>query len=76
MKTNGVKSRIRGVAQVVEYTSGGRVVAGSSPVTPTFLFFDFVVQESACNLSPEGGNTSGRFLLAALSKIGSGWLLF
>lgn len=25
----------RGVAQLVEYTSGGRVVAGSSPVTPT-----------------------------------------
>ena len=25
----------RDVAQVVEYTSGGRVVAGSSPVIPT-----------------------------------------
>ncbi len=26
----------RGVAQLVEYSSGGRVVAGSNPVTPTF----------------------------------------
>ena len=27
----------RDVAQVVEYTSGGRVVAGSSPVIPTIF---------------------------------------
>lgn len=25
----------RGVAQLVEHTAGGRVVAGSNPVTPT-----------------------------------------
>jgi hypothetical protein len=31
-----VKQRKRGVAQSgLEYTSGGRVVAGSNPVTPT-----------------------------------------
>ena len=28
--------RSRDVAQLVEYASGGRVVAGSSPVIPTF----------------------------------------
>jgi hypothetical protein len=26
---------------VVEYTAGGRVVAGSSPVIPTIFFFDY-----------------------------------
>ena len=30
-----LRASIRDVAQLVEYTSGGRVVAGSSPVIPT-----------------------------------------
>ncbi len=30
-----LRALIRDVAQLVEYTSGGRVVAGSSPVIPT-----------------------------------------
>ena len=43
-----VLTKQRGVAQSVEYASGGRVVAGSSPVTPTLgclilqtAFFNF-----------------------------------
>jgi hypothetical protein len=31
----------RGVAQLVEYAPGGRVVAGSSPVTPTLDVVEF-----------------------------------
>ena len=54
--------RTRDVAQLVEYASGGRVVAGSSPVIPTNesrsessgIFTTFGINHGLCIRKPVG----------------------